>query len=104
VQSLSAHLARIAPAALPKAQESASPIDEAQLQEVTAQLRVLLQDMDSETGEWIRTHQALLRQAFPGHFQALAAAVEAFDFDVATEQLDAAMAALSGVTTQTAAP
>jgi hypothetical protein len=51
--------------------------------------------MDSETGEWIQTHHALLAQALPGHFQALEAAVDAFDFDVATDLLDAAMATMA---------
>ncbi len=95
VMAIAAHLARHDPAAAGQAQGHATPINASHLREVTGRLRALLQDMDSETGEWIQTHHALLAQALPGHFQALEAAVDAFDFDVATDLLDAAMATMA---------
>ena len=89
VQAISAQLPRpaVAPAAGPVA------IDEAQLTRVTQRLRSLLQDMDSEAGDWITAHAALLAAAYPGHIKAIKDALERFDFDVAIAQLEAAMAA-----------
>jgi HPt (histidine-containing phosphotransfer) domain-containing protein len=80
-------------------QESAGPvaIDEAKLTEVTRKLRSLLEDMDSDAGEWIKTHAGLLRAAYPDHLKAIEEALEGFDFDVAVEQLDAAVAARGSV-------
>ena len=71
-------------------------IDEGQLQEVTQKLRSLLEDMDSDAGEWMQTHAALLGAAYPNHTKAVQEALEGFDFDVALEQLDAAVAARNG--------
>jgi two-component system sensor histidine kinase/response regulator len=80
-------------------QESAGPVavDEAKLTEVTRKLRSLLEDMDSDAGEWIKTHAGLLRAAYPDHLKAIEEALEGFDFDVAVEQLDAAVAARGSV-------
>jgi CheY-like chemotaxis protein/HPt (histidine-containing phosphotransfer) domain-containing protein len=67
-------------------------IDDAQLSEVTQRLRSLLQDMDSDAADWATAHAALLAAAYPAHFQAIERALEGFDFDVASAQLDAAVA------------
>jgi hypothetical protein len=48
--------------------------------------------MDSDSGEWIKTHAGLLAAAYPGHLSAIRAALDGFDFDVAIEQLNAAIA------------
>jgi hypothetical protein len=80
-------------AGAPGVDQAAAPaaIDEAQLAEVTQRLRKLLEDMDSDASDWIKNHAALLATAFPHHLQALSDALESFDFDIATEQLDAAI-------------
>jgi two-component system, sensor histidine kinase and response regulator len=69
----------------------ASAIDEAHLAEVTQRLRQLLQDMDADVSDWIQTHAKLLAAAYPGQLQAIREAVDDFDFDVATQHLDAAV-------------
>jgi HPt (histidine-containing phosphotransfer) domain-containing protein len=91
VAAIAAQLPQQAPSA---DQQGAGPvtIDEAQLTEVTGKLRSLLEDMDSDASEWIKTHAGLLRAAYPGHLKAIEEALEGFDFDVAIEQLDAAVA------------
>ena len=66
-------------------------VDEAQLTEVTQRLRSLLQDMDYSAGEWIEAHAALLAASYPKHIKAVKQAMESFDFDLAVEQLDAAI-------------
>jgi HPt (histidine-containing phosphotransfer) domain-containing protein len=71
-------------------------IDQAELTEVTQRLRHLLEDMDSEASEWIKTHAALLAAAYPDRVQAIQEALDGFDFDVAVQQLDAAVAARMG--------
>ncbi|MFM8769916.1 MAG: Hpt domain-containing protein, partial [Rubrivivax sp.] len=84
-------------AQLPKAAVAAPTapvaIDEGQLVQVTQRLRELLADMDSEAGDWLEQHRALLASAYPAHLSSLQAALEAFDFDAATEQLEAGVAA-----------
>jgi two-component system, sensor histidine kinase and response regulator len=76
------------------AQQSGAPvaIDEVKLAEVTHRLRNLLDDMDSDAGEWIKTHARLLGAAYPGHLPAIREAIDDFDFDIALERLDAATA------------
>jgi HPt (histidine-containing phosphotransfer) domain-containing protein len=86
---------------LPKTSVAASAsgpvaIDEGQLTEVTDRLRSLLEEMDSDASEWIQAHQVLLSAAYPKHTKAVQEALEGFDFDVALEQLDAAVAARKG--------
>ena len=71
-------------------------IDQAELTEVTQRLRHLLEDMDSEACEWIKTHSALLAAAYPDRVQAIQEALDGFDFDVAVQQLDEAVAARMG--------
>ena len=71
-------------------------IDQAELTEVTQRLRHLLEDMDSEASEWIKTHGELLATAYPDRVQAIQEALDGFDFDVAVQQLDAAVAARMG--------
>ena len=93
VQALEAQLPKAARPQAAATANVAAAVDEAQLAEVTARLRALLEDMDSEAGDWIQTHQALLNNAFPQHLQAINEAIEGFDFDVALEQLEAALAA-----------
>ncbi len=68
-------------------------VDEAQLVQVTQRLRELLADMDSEAGEWLQTHLALLSSAYPDHVKPVQDALGDFDFDMTLEQLDAAVAA-----------
>ena len=88
-------------AQLPQQAETAASsgpvtIDEAQLAAVSERLRSLLEDMDSDAGEWMQAHAALLAAAYPAHVKAVQEALEGFDFDVALEQLDAALAARKG--------
>jgi signal transduction histidine kinase/CheY-like chemotaxis protein/HPt (histidine-containing phosphotransfer) domain-containing protein len=77
----------------PAQQQASEPvvIDDAQLTEVTLRLRSLLEEMDSDAGDWINSNAGLLAAAYPGHFQAIREALENFDFDVATQQLHAAI-------------
>ena len=93
VQAIAAQLPRpaVAPAAGPVT------IDEAQLTRVTQRLRNLLQDMDSDASDRITAHAALLAAAYPDHIKAIEDAMESFDFDLAIDQLDAAMAARKAV-------
>jgi CheY-like chemotaxis protein len=72
---------------------AAVAVDEAHLLRVTQRLRELLSDMDSEAGDWLGKHRAVLSSAFPAHLPALESALQAFEFDIAAEQLDAGMAA-----------
>ena len=53
-------------------------------------LRNLLEEMNSDASDWIQTHAGLLGAAYPGNLPAIREALEDFDFDVATAQLDAA--------------
>jgi signal transduction histidine kinase/DNA-binding response OmpR family regulator/HPt (histidine-containing phosphotransfer) domain-containing protein len=86
-------------AQLPQADASAEAasapvaIDEALLTQVTQRLRELLSDMDSEAGDWLKAHEALVHAAFAEQAKAIDAALQDFDFDLAVEQLDAAVAA-----------
>jgi signal transduction histidine kinase/DNA-binding response OmpR family regulator/HPt (histidine-containing phosphotransfer) domain-containing protein len=68
-------------------------VDEAALERVTARLRELCADMDSSAEDLLSENDALLRSAFPQHAQALSDAIKGFDFDLAVEQLDAAVQA-----------
>jgi two-component system sensor histidine kinase/response regulator len=87
--------AQITPASQADAGAPSGPIaiDEAQLSDVTQRLRSLLEDMDSDASDWIQTHAGLLTAAYPNHIKAVEEAVGDFDFDVAVEKLDAAVAA-----------
>jgi signal transduction histidine kinase/CheY-like chemotaxis protein len=93
VQAIAAQLPRpaVAPAAGPVT------IDEAQLTRVTQRLRNLLQDMDSDASDWITAHATLLAAAYPDHIKVIQDAMEGFDFDLAIDQLDAAVAARKAV-------
>ena len=94
VEAIAAQLARPPRQADgPTADQAATPaaIDEPHLAEVTQRLRQLLQDMDADASDWIQTHARLLAAAYPGHHQAIREAVDDFDFDVATQHLDAAL-------------
>jgi CheY-like chemotaxis protein/nitrogen-specific signal transduction histidine kinase len=71
-------------------------IDEVQLAEVTEHLRQLLSEMDFEANDWLQRHHALLTAAYPRQLPAVLAAVHTFDFDLAVEQLDAAVSARTG--------
>ncbi len=61
--------------------------------EVTAKLRSLLDDMDSDASDWIQSNNALLTAAYPNHFKAIEQALEIFDFDEAMAHLDLATSA-----------
>ena len=75
---------------------AAVAVDEAALMRVTTQLRALCDDMDSEAEELIDREQALLRSAYPAHYETMANAIRNFDFDTALTQLDAAIASRRG--------
>ena len=60
---------------------------------MTQRLRELLSDMDSEAGDWLEQHRVILSSAYTAHLPALELALQAFEFDIAAEQLDAGMAA-----------
>ena len=81
------------PRGTPDDPSTALPIDETQLDEIIHHLRALLSEMDSEAIEWLRTHEGVLNAAFPDQAQAMTKALQNFDFDLAVEQLDAAVAA-----------
>jgi hypothetical protein len=68
-------------------------IDEAALARVSARLRALCADMDSEAEELLQSEAALLGGAYPAHHASISAAVRDFDFDQALVELDAAQAA-----------
>ena len=89
VEAIAAQLPRAAAVTAPQPVS----IDEGQLTQVTQRLRDLLADMDAEAGDWLHQHHALLTSAYPAHLTTIQAAVEAFDFDTALEQVDAAVAA-----------
>ena len=90
-------LVRAIAASLPQARVAAavapSAVDETELKRVTERLHELLSDMDSETSDWLERHRALLSSAYPAHLPAMEAALQAFDFEAAAEQLDAGVAA-----------
>jgi CheY-like chemotaxis protein len=71
-------------------------VDEAVLASVTTQLRQLCADMDSGAEDLLVENTAMLHSAFPKHAQAISDAIKSFDFDLAVEQLDAAMQARAG--------
>jgi CheY-like chemotaxis protein len=68
-------------------------VDEAALARVTSRLRELCADMDSGAEDLLGENNALLHSAFPKHAQAISDAIKGFDFDLAVEQLEAAMQA-----------
>ena len=74
---------------------AAAPIDEALLCQVIGQLRALCDEMDSEAEELIEREGALLGGAYPAHFDAICQAIRDFEFDLAVEKIDAAVAARS---------
>ena len=92
VEAIAAQL----PQATPALPATTAAVDEAQLTQVTQRLRDLLADMDSEAGDWVEQHRALLTSAYPAQLAALDAALQDFDFDAALAQLEA------GVNTRTA--
>lgn len=73
--------------------QGAKIVDEAALASVTAQLRALCDDMDSEAEELIEREGTLLQSGYPAHFQAISQAIRSFEFEQALAQLDAAVAA-----------
>ena len=68
-------------------------LDDADVERVSARLRALCAEMDSEAEELVEREQAVLASAYPGHFAAIALAVKDFDFDSALAALDQAQAA-----------
>ena len=76
--------------------QASAAVDEAALERVTAQLRALCADMDSGAEDLLGEHAAMLQSAYPKHAQAISDAIKGFDFDLAIEQLDAAMQARAG--------
>ncbi|MFM8769917.1 MAG: ATP-binding protein [Rubrivivax sp.] len=72
-------------------------IEETQLSDLTQRLRELLSDMDSEAADWFQTHARLLESGYPAHAKAVRKALEAFEFDLAVTQLDAAVAERNAV-------
>ena len=76
--------------------QASAAVDEAALERVTAQLRELCADMDSGAEDLLGEHAAMLQSAYPKHAQAISDAIKGFDFDLAVEQLDAAMQARAG--------
>ena len=75
----------------PAPTSESAPVDDAVLARVTAGLRALCADMDSGADDLLGEHEAMLRSAFPKHAQAISDAIRGFDFDLAIEQLDAAV-------------
>jgi len=71
-------------------------VDEAELERVCTRLRELCADMDSGAEDLLSEKEALLKSAFPQHYQAIGEAISGFDFDQAIERLDAALAARQG--------
>jgi hypothetical protein len=84
-----------APASTPTPPPTATPIDQAQLNAVTQRLQSLLDEMDADASAWMDRHGALLSAAYPEHFTAIRQAVEHFEFDDATTQLNQAVATTS---------
>ena len=84
-------------AALPREAASAATvaIDEALLAEVCQRLAVLLADNDSRAEGLFQQHTALLMAALSDAAVAVGAALEQFDFELAHERLQAALAARS---------
>ena len=66
-------------------------IDEVELAEVTARLRSLLSDMDSEALDYLEQHAVLLGAAYSQDFPAILEALRSFDFDQAVLRLDEAV-------------
>jgi HPt (histidine-containing phosphotransfer) domain-containing protein len=73
--------------------QASAAVDEAALERVMVQLRELCADMDSGAEDLLGEHAAMLQSAYPKHAQAISDAIKGFDFDLAVEQLDAAMQA-----------
>ncbi len=68
-------------------------LDDAEVARVSARLRELCADMESEAEDLVEREQALLASAYPGHYAAIAKAVKDFDFDSALAALDEAQVA-----------
>ena len=75
---------------------ASAPVDDAVLARVTASLRALCADMDSGADDLLSTHESMLRSAFPKHVKAISDAIRGFDFDLAVEEIDAAVQARLG--------
>jgi two-component system sensor histidine kinase/response regulator len=71
----------------------AQVVDDAQLAQITAQLRALCEDMDSEAEELVEREGTLLRAGHPAHFEAISQAVRGFEFEQALTLIDAAVEA-----------
>ncbi|MFO6420703.1 response regulator [Hylemonella sp. W303a] len=65
-----------------------TPVDPSRLREVAAQLRELLSAMDSEAMDLAQREADLLASALGHNFKAWEAALKAYDFDAALQQLD----------------
>ncbi|BFM39244.1 response regulator [Synechocystis sp. LKSZ1] len=72
---------------------SQSPVDLAQVKSVCQRLAQLLQEDDAEAADFLQNHRDLLSQAFPGHYAAIAAGINAFDFEAALMALNLALTA-----------
>ena len=75
---------------------ASAPVDDAVLARVTASLRALCADMDSGADDLLSTHESMLRSAFPKHVKSISDAIRGFDFDLAVEEIDAAVQARLG--------
>jgi hypothetical protein len=76
--------------------QASAAVDEAALERVATQLRALCADMDSGAEDLLSENADMLHSAYPKHAQAISDAIKGFDFDLAVEQLDAAMQARAG--------
>jgi signal transduction histidine kinase/CheY-like chemotaxis protein len=77
---------------VPDEVSQAGPVDAEALAAVTSRLRALLEDADAEAIELFGAHRALLRAAYPAHFDALSSAADSFDTDALLDALRAAAA------------
>lgn len=62
--------------------------------EICQQLATLLAEDDAEAIDLWQDHRSVLRQAFPDHYGAIEASLNAFDFDAARDSLTAAQGSL----------
>jgi len=85
---LDALVARLAAALRPQAAAAADPAPAERVAAVCARLRQLLADGDAEANEVLATHEALLRQAFPRAFPAIAECIRNFNYEAALSAME----------------
>ncbi len=87
LEPLVAAITRQLPVPVAVAAASTAPFDPAAAAALCARLAQLLREDDAESIEMLQEHAALFKQALPGAYAEIAAAVAQYDFETALERL-----------------